>query len=473
MLEKIRRYVEKWHMIERGDKIVVGVSGGADSICLLFVLLKLQRELLFELLCVHVNHGLRGADADADEEYVKRFCEKYQIPCVVYHENVAWIAKERKQSLEEAGREVRREAFEKTLKQYGGTKIALAHHKNDNAETFFMNVARGTGLKGLGGMHPVKGNVIRPLLAVERGEIEQYLKEQQITFCTDQTNESDDYTRNRIRNHIVPYFEQEINPKVIAHVAETMEQLREIQCFMEEQTESGYRACTSKTEGGICVGKEPFCGILRVIQPFVLKRVLYEVCHKERDIEAVHLEILQELLEKQVGKKVNLPYAMEAVRTYDGIVCRKKKMEEQAGEGAKELICENGRQQVCEWNGWEIKTRVFAVEDMPKGASEKVYTKWFDYDIITSTVTVRTRESGDYLAIHADGRTQKLKSYFINEKIPASERGKIPLIAEKNHILWVVGHRTSSVYRVTEHTKRILEIQINEGEESWQKKSKY
>lgn len=472
MLEKIRRYVEKWHMIEKGDKIVVGVSGGADSICLLFVLLKLQRELSFELICVHVNHGLRGDDADADEGYVKSFCEKYQIPCVIYREDVAWIAKERKQSLEEAGREVRREAFGKTLKQYGGTKIALAHHKNDNAETFFMNVARGTGLKGLGGMHPVNGKVIRPLLAVERGEIEQYLKERQIAFCTDQTNEMDDYTRNRIRNHIVPYFEQEINPKVVAHIGETMEQLREVQLFLEEQTECGYRACTSKENQGILIKKELFCTLPRAIQPFVLKRVLFEVCHKEKDLEAIHLEILQELLAKQVGKKVNLPYSMEAVRTYEGIVCQKKGAK-QSGEGEKVLVCEAGKQHVCRWNGWEIRTRVFEAAKAAKEPLEKIYTKWFDYDIITSTVTVRTRRAGDYLTIHADGRRQKLKSYFINEKIPASEREKIPLIAQEGHILWAVGYRTSSICRVTEHTKRILEIQINEGEESWQKKLKY
>lgn len=472
MLEKIRRYVEKWHMIEKGDKIVVGVSGGADSICLLFVLLKLQRELSFELICVHVNHGLRGDDADADEAYVKSICEKYQIPCVIYREDVAWIAKKRKQSLEEAGREVRREAFERTCKQCGGTKIALAHHKNDNAETFFMNVARGTGLRGLGGMHPVKGNIIRPLLAVEREEIEQYLKEQQIAFCTDQTNETDDYTRNRIRNHIVPYFEQEINPKVVAHIGETMEQLREVQLFLEEQTECGYRACTSKENQGILIKKELFCTLPRVIQPFVLKRVLFEICHKEKDLEAIHLEILKELLTKQVGKKVNLPYSMEAVRTYEGIICQKKE-EKQSGEGEKILVCEAGKQHVCRWNGWEIRTRVFEAAKAAKEPLEKIYTKWFDYDIITSTVTVRTRRTGDYLTIHADGRRQKLKSYFINEKIPASERETIPLIAQEGHILWVVGYRTSSICRVTEHTKRILEIQINEGEESWQKKSKY
>ena len=218
MLEKIRRYMEKWHMLEKGDKVIVGVSGGADSICLLFVLIQLQKELPFELACVHVNHQLREADADADETYVKTFCERYRIPCEIYREDVALIAKKRKQSLEEAGREVRREAFVKTLKRYGGTKIALAHHQNDNAETFLMNVARGAGLKGLGGIRPVNGNVIRPLLAVERGEVEKYLEEEGIVFCVDETNKSDAYMRNRIRNHILPYFEEQVNKRIVTHI---------------------------------------------------------------------------------------------------------------------------------------------------------------------------------------------------------------------------------------------------------------
>ena len=342
MLEKIRRYVEKWHMIENGDKIIVGVSGGADSICLLFVLIQLQKEIPFELVCVHVNHGLRGIDADADEMYVKKMCEKHCVPCEIYREDVALIAKKRKQSLEEAGREVRREAFVKTLKRYGGTKIALAHHQNDNAETFLMNVARGAGLKGLGGIRPVNGNVIRPLLAVERGEVEKYLEEEGIAFCVDETNKSDAYMRNRIRNHILPYFEEQVNKRTVTHINETMERLREIEGFLEEQTEISWRQCTRTEETGTVILQAEFQQIPHVIQSFVLKKVLWEVCRREKDIEAVHLQMLQELFEKQVGRRVDLPYDMEAWRTYDGVVCRKKT--EPGPQKAEENIAENSGQ---------------------------------------------------------------------------------------------------------------------------------
>ena len=166
MKDKVRNYMDKWQMLQSEDCVIVGVSGGADSICLLLLLSQLQKTIGFRMVAVHVNHGLRGLDADADEAYVKKFCEKLGVICEIYSADVELISKKRKQSTEEAGREVRREFFEKTMKKYGGTKIALAHHQNDSAETFFINLARGTGIRGLGGIAPVNGNVIRPLLCL-------------------------------------------------------------------------------------------------------------------------------------------------------------------------------------------------------------------------------------------------------------------------------------------------------------------
>ena len=180
------------------------LSGGADSVCLFFVLLKLQREIRFSLAAVHVNHGLRGADADADEQFVKELCEKYNVPLEISRIDLESIAKKRKQSLEEAGRDVRRETFVRVMLQYSGNRIALAHHQNDNAETMLWNLARGTGLHGLGGIHPVNGQWIRPILCLNRQEIEAYLKEENQTYCTDLTNLETIYTRNKLRHQVIP-----------------------------------------------------------------------------------------------------------------------------------------------------------------------------------------------------------------------------------------------------------------------------
>ena len=182
MLEKIKSFIAKQDMLEKEDCVIVGVSGGADSVCLLFVLLELQKSIGFQLAAVHVNHGLRGEEATRDENFVKKLCEEKGVPFVSYFENVELLAKKWKQSTEEAGRNFRRDCFEKTLKEMGGTKIALAHHKNDNVETFLWNLCRGTGLKGMRGILPVSGVWIRPLLCLSRKEIETYLEQMGISY---------------------------------------------------------------------------------------------------------------------------------------------------------------------------------------------------------------------------------------------------------------------------------------------------
>ncbi len=466
MLKKVEAYVSKWHMIEKGDCIITGVSGGGDSVCLLFVLLELREKIPFELYAVHVNHELRGAQADADEEFVRALCRQQDIPLDVYRIDVAAVARERRQSEEEAGRDVRREAFQEAMRKYHGTKIALAHHMNDNAETFFLNVSRGTGIKGLGGMRPVHEEWIRPLLCVEREEIERYLEENHIPYCIDETNTSDDYTRNRIRNHVIPYLEAEVNAASVAHIAGTMEHLQEVQMFLEEQVKIYFEACVKETELGYILDKGIFATVPKVLQPLLVKNMLAKVSAREKDIGAAHVESLLDLLQKQVGRKMDLPYAVEAKRTYEGIVVRRKL------KGSRLITPLPAKPKLQEREYAVISTDIGSIRFILSQAKpeymyleQKSNTKRFDYDIISEEICVRTRQPGDYLTIHPDGRTQKLKAFFINEKIPEEERDRILLVADGNHILWVVGYRDNPIYRVQKETKRILEIQINKGEE--------
>ena len=463
MQKKIEQYVSKWDMLKKEDRVITGVSGGADSICLLFVLLELQKKIPFELIVVHVNHGLRGEEADGDEAYVKELCREHGIVCDVYSENVELIAKKRKQSTEEAGRYVRREAFRQTMLAHGGTKIALAHHKNDSVETFFMNLARGTGLKGLGGIRPVVGEYIRPLLCVERKEIETYLEERGISYREDESNAGDDYTRNRIRNHIIPYMEQEVNEKTVSHIADTMARLQDIQAYLEEQTKKCFEKCVKEDENGYLLLEESFGGVPSALQPLVLKEVLVRISGKEKDLEERHLSDLQTLLKKQVGRRVDLPYEMEAKRVYEGLYLRKKNFSSKETIYVEVDFADSG---VKEYQRGTKRILCKLIKNGSKDtvSVEKSDTKRFDYDIISDKVCIRTRQPGDYITIHSDGRTQKLKSFFVNEKVPEEMRDEILLVADGHHILWIVGMRTNCMYRVSEHTKQILEIQIDGGE---------
>ena len=461
MLKKVEQYIEKWKMLQSGDVVVTGVSGGADSVCLLLILDALREEKDFEIIAVHVNHGIRGEEADADERFVKELCEKRGIICKCVAVDVPEVARQRKLSEEEAGRIVRREIFEQMAKAYGGTKIALAHHQDDNAETFFLHLARGSGLKGLGGIYPVNGMYIRPLLCVERTEIEAYLETEKMTFCTDATNQEDAYMRNRIRNHVLPYFKNEINSRTVEHMNKSMEQLREVWNYMEQQVKLAWEVCVKEKDLRISICKMEYEEQESLIQKMLLRKALVRVAGHEKDLEQIHVETLEQLFQKQVGRSVDLPYRMRAIRTYEGIELEiKKETKKEEEETTLDLGKNMGE---AFWKECRISWRIFEKDSAVCEIPKKTYTKWFDYDIIKQSVAVRTRRAGDSIAIDKEGKHQKLKSYFINEKIPSEERSAIMLITEGSEVLWIVGHRQSKAYQVTEQTTKILEITINGG----------
>lgn len=465
---KVEAFIRKYHMIEEGDRVIAGVSGGADSVCLLFMLCALRERMNFQIFVCHVNHGLRGAEADADEKYVEELCGRLCVPCRIFRENVELTARKRKQSLEEAGRMVRRAAFEAMCRENRGTKIATAHHQDDNAETMLLNLARGTGLNGLCGIRPVRERWIRPLLCLGRKEIEEWLESREISFCRDATNEEDEYTRNRIRHHIIPALEQQVNAGAVRHLNELSSQLQEVWDFIREQTSEARDACVSvRTEASgrrvVQIDGEGFLDTAPALQKFLAAECIREAAGAERDIEAVHIDALTALFEKQTGKSLNFPYRVKARRTYSGVeIFQEEKASENAGtEGAELRI--PGETRLPGTNKKILCTVSaaggdFSAEEIP----QKSYTKCFDYDIIKYSLSARFRRPGDYLTVDRKGRRQKLKSYFINEKVPREERDRMLLIADGDHIVWIPGMRMSSAYQIGNQTKRILKIKITE-----------
>ena len=465
MMKKVQEFIQKYHMIQEKDVVVTGVSGGADSVCLLFALLELKQTLDFQIVACHVNHQLRGESADADEAFVRQLCREKGVPLRVFRENVELIAAKRKQSLEEAGRTVRREAFWKVCQEVGGTKIATAHHRNDNAETMLMNLARGSGLKGMRGICPVNEIFIRPLLCLERAEIEQWLAGQRLSFCTDETNDEDAYTRNRIRHKIIPELEKGVNARAVRHICEASAQIQEVWEYLEEQTERAYCDCIRRQEEGILICKEKWEALSAVIQKLLVKKVMERTADSCRDITSVHIEAVQDLLAGQVGRQIDLPYHITARRVYPGVLIRQKKSgKDNTGTKAyKKELCIPGETEIAE-RRLKVSCRIFRKEADFSFSSipQKGYTKWFDYAIIKNRLLIRTREPGDRIAIDKKGSTQKLKKYLINEKIPEEKRGTLLFIADGQQVIWIPGMRQSQVYQVTEETKQILEIKITE-----------
>lgn len=488
MMENVEKqveiYIRKHGMIREGDVVTAGVSGGADSVCLLFVLCALRKKLGFSIRVCHVNHGLRGAEADADEAYVKELCERLDVPFRVFRENVELIAKKRKQSTEEAGRTVRRAAFEEMCGQDPRSKIATAHHRGDNVETVILNLARGTGLRGLCGIQPVRGKWIRPLLCLDREEIMEYLLQRKINWREDRTNSEDIYTRNRIRHSIVPALKSQVNKGVSAHIDELTQQLGEIWDYLERGTENAWKNCVispdaedecdsrgeRKKDRFIEIGCTPFMKEMPAVQKQLLRRGIAAVRGSEKDIESVHVISVRELFDKTAGKSVDLPGGVKACRNGESVVILKvsENRESADGRNVKNDNCEirlnipgetffpqTGQKIICRFvDGGD--------EEQAGRIPQKSYTKWIDYAIIKHGLCARTRRSGDYLTVSDDGKRQKLKSYFINEKIPRDKRENMLLIADGNHIVWIPGYRMSRLFRVGNSTDKILEIKIME-----------
>lgn len=335
--QKVKKYIIDNKLIEHGDYVVVGLSGGADSVCLFLFLNKLKEELGFKLFAIHVHHGIRGESALSDETFSRNLCEKYSVPYSAYFVNVPELAEDSGLTVEEAGRNARYAIFEKYAKDLIKekseveasnkkiiVKIAVAHHINDQAETVIFNMIRGSGLKGIGGMSPLNNRktvewngesdkiaVIRPLLCLTRAQIEDYLEANNQTYCLDETNEDNDYSRNLIRNEVIKELES-IQPKTTEHIAYMAEEIREAIEYMDSEVEKLFKeAVTEITEGyalDVTILKDKSKIIVRQLIIYVLKQLISNY----KDITRNHIEDIYGLFEKGKGKYVTLPYNLIA-----------------------------------------------------------------------------------------------------------------------------------------------------------------
>lgn len=447
-LQKLEAYMEQQKLLPADSSVLVGVSGGADSVCLLAALCELAESRRLQIHAVHVHHGIRGAEADRDAAYVQELCERLSVPCEVVYRDVPQLAKQWQMTVEEAARRVRYEIFAEKCEREGMDYIAVAHHREDQEETILMNLFRGSGLTGAAGMQPVNGRIVRPLLEMSRAEIEDYLNRREIPWCTDSTNADTDYTRNFLRRKLLPEIYEQF-PQAGERLRHFAGIAGETDRYLQRQAEHFL-----EVHGGIA--KEAFRQENPVLQPYILRCAMKQAGVPAKDVTAKHYESMGELCGKPVGHRISLPGGYEACSGYEQLVLREKNGAEEVPEGAAEPpILWSDRLRMC--------TEVFPYEknrNFPKNA----YTKWFDYDKITESAVLRTRQSGDRFSPLPHG-SKKLKDYMIDGKIPRELRDRIPLVADGAQILWIVGCRMSEAYKVTEETKRILQITIREDEQ--------
>lgn len=448
MEEQVRTMIHRYQMIRPGDRVALALSGGADSVCLFHVLLSLQKEFSFDLSAVHVHHGIRET-ADRDERFVKELCETCQVPLTVQHVNVSEEAKKAHAGLEETARKLRYQVLE----QLQADRIALAHHQADQAETVLLHLIRGSGLKGLGGMQPVQGRYIRPLLECDPKELRSWLSEHGYSWVEDETNTDTSYRRNYVRHIVLPRL-KEINPQAVQAISRSAALLRQDERALSDLTESLFQQAMS--EKGLCIS------LVREQQEAVRSRLLRRFLEENASlihVGQVHIQYMEELLEAPSGRGIDLPDGVRIVREYDHL-----RVEEREKTAQTEAFEVPG----IPWHGridrFDLKLDITFVENVKiEGISKNTYTKIFNYDTIINTLTVRTRRPGDYLTI-GDGR-KKLKDYMIDEKIPLHLRDQIPLLADGAHILWVIGYRMSDGCKIRQGSKRAIQVHALVGDE--------
>ncbi|MDO4337946.1 MAG: tRNA lysidine(34) synthetase TilS [Eubacteriales bacterium] len=486
MYEKVRGYIRENQMLTQGDTVLAGVSGGADSLAMLAMLAEYKKEIKFDIHVIHVNHGIRGEEADGDQRLVEEICREWEIPCDVYRYDVPSLALKWKVGTEEAGRMARKKAFEEEGRKLGklsgeagkehGLKIALAHNRNDLAETMLHNLCRGSGLRGLCSMRPVNGKIIRPVLCLDRKEIEHYLKERGISYAVDSSNLEDAYTRNRIRHKILPLLETDVNPQAIAHMAETARVAAQAEEYLTRkgrelaekylcreavllsEKESFNLKKSFSLEESFLLG-ESFFEAEPILISYGVMEIFFRLSGKRKDFTAFHIRQVQSLFGMQTGKRTELPYGLMAKREYGGVRIYRMPPDGHKTEQEAEWEIIIPGTTVCSFGELSAKIFSYQKEKIP----QKKYTKWFDYDKIEGNLTVRTRRTGDFLIVNQDGGHKKLNRYMIDEKIPREERDHIPLVAADSQVLWMIGGRINERYKITPGTRRVLELKYQGG----------
>jgi tRNA(Ile)-lysidine synthase len=450
--------IKEYNMFKEGDKVIVAVSGGPDSISLLHILNSIKDKFRITLYVAHVNHCLRGEEANKDEEYVKHFCEMLGIECFSKRIDINKLSVERGLSSESAGREARYEFFNELIDKLQANKIALAHNANDQAETVLMRIIRGSGMEGIVGIKPVRGNIfVRPLINIRRVNIERYCEENRLNPRIDKTNLENIYTRNKIRLELIPYIMDNFNSDVISAIDRLANTISKDNEYLEEIALEKYKSYCDIKANKVIINKEAFLE-KEAILTRILRLALSEIKGNLYNVEKIHIYDLINLQKNGTGKKITLPDGLIGFNNYGNIELYFINKEIGKIE-KKQYILRINEKIYFEAYDMEVSTRLIQ-RDEKIDFKENPNIKYFDYDKIKGNIVIRTREIGDKFSPFGMKGSKKLKDLFIDLKISQEKRDKIPLICFGESIAWIVDYRISEDFKVSKETNNILEIKI-------------
>ncbi|MGN0467357.1 MAG: tRNA lysidine(34) synthetase TilS [Acutalibacteraceae bacterium] len=442
MICDVKKTIEKYAMLKSGETVAVGVSGGADSVCLLHILSKIRGEYDIVLKAVHINHNIRGEESKRDENFVRSLCAKLGVEFILFSEDIPALSKKYKISEEECGRKVRYECFEKV----GADKIATAHTLSDSAETVLFNLARGTTLKGLCGISPKRGKIIRPLIEMTRKDIERYCKENQLFFVTDSTNLSDDYTRNKIRHNVIPVLE-EINRGFEKNIARFISAAQAENSFLEKCADELLEK--SKTESGFKLSC--FLSADEAVAKRAIMKLLSE--HMNKNAESRHVDLFYNGLKN----KSDIQLAKDLFIRFDGDIIS---------------LCKNQREKTenefwqCELKDNVFKTPYKTFEVSILKNSPDLKTDIFNFvnaDLLDfNNLCLRSRKSGDTFTDIRRKNTKTLKKLFSEKHIPLEQRQKIAVLSNQDGVIWIDKIGTDAKYIVNKDTEKVIVIKAKD-----------
>lgn len=455
LIKKIKKNISENSIIDEKDRILVGLSGGPDSIFLLYIL---HNYFNNQLIITHINHKLRGVDSDLDEKFVRTISQKLKIPLYVIREDVKKLSNENKKSIEEVGREVRFSFFDKTLKVENFNKIALGHNLDDNVETILINFIKGSGTKGLIGIPEKRDNIIHPIINIKKEEILKFLEENKIEYRVDKTNFEIDFLRNKVRNYLLPIIEKEFNKNFKEKILSLSNILKVEDRFLDNLVENIKNDLMEFENDFIKIDNKKFQKLDLSLKRRLIRKAIDYFNRDLREYPLEHIDKVISLENKKTGKEIELPFNLIAVKDKNKIIIEKKGVE------IPNFYIEIPDIGLYELAGMKIELTL--VEKISK--VKDIFTSFFDYDKIEFPIKFRKPKFGEKFKPLGLKEEKKIQDFFVDNGIPKSVRWNLPILLDKkDDILWIVGVRISDDYKVTNLTKRVICIKITLEDFRW------
>jgi tRNA(Ile)-lysidine synthase len=455
MIKKIEQTVNKYHLLEKGDRVTVALSGGADSCALLLCFVRLAEEYCLKIVVAHFNHGLRHAQSDGDEAFCRSLAQKFALPFVT--EKMPHPSIPKGVSPEDYFRRERYQFLDKVAADHGSDKIALGHHLQDQAETVLLNVLRGSGLDGLKGFLPMRENkYIRPLMEVSRREIKDFLKEAGVEYREDSSNASAVYLRNRVRRELIPFLKEKYNPRIEQNLVRMAEIIRRddefINGYINEILASPH---IQKEKDKVSFSAEYFKTLHASLGYRLFKALLESLAPDGKGFSSSHIQSLVDLVIKSsTGKGISLPYGLHAQKEYDRLIIKSGRMEKT--QDYEYLLTIPGTIDLNERHIILSMTRGMPGE-VDFNCSNRVY---FDGDKIKEPLVIRNRRKGDWFEPLGTRGSQKIKKLFIDRKIPRPQRDRMAMLVDHESVIWIENLHLSERVKVSPETKNVLILEI-------------